>query len=97
MRFIALDVMPSIKKVDPSLNENGMSWWLLMNNIIDPPILEDMIKRELTAISARWRSDWTGFDGRTLQFEINKLIEAIDTKNVDFKMHSEFNKEEGIE
>jgi len=37
------------------------------------------LKAEIRALGAIWRNDWNGFDGRTLQHQIERIIKNIES------------------
>ena len=63
----------------------------------DREILE-VVLREMTAYGRAWRSNWSGFDGRTLKHQLNRIADwahkAIGTREEsDFIEGTEFEKE----
>jgi len=60
----------------------------------DREILE-VVLREMTAYGRRWRSNWSGFDGRTLRDQLNGIANwannAIETREKsDFVKGTDF-------
>lgn len=55
---------------------------------------QDIVVRELTALGDYWRWDWSGFDGRTLQAQLDRLAGFIEGDAEDFTAFSDMRREQ---
>lgn len=55
----------------------------------------DELKAELRAIAQYWRKDWNGFDGRTLNYQINEVLEQFETGKVHRKYRDLLKEQDG--
>lgn len=73
-----------MRRDGPQLGRDGVvarSGEIKVKIVAEPDLNIEAAKRCLSALGARWRADWSDFDGRTLRYQLDQIAAVLDAND----------------